>query len=171
MGPGGQEEFVSGRYMGAPSSGDCGRSAGILNATSSDYSDSATEGTPFPLPLAQSHRLRNRKNFCRIVDPGGRTSRRKGGGWSCRKWVERSIPRNLINHTEEEWEVGFRVFSLFLSLPISNSRPTQLLQQLEINKAKQKSLGSSISTTVVVGGCDWGVLRVGMTGVLGEASC
>jgi hypothetical protein len=85
--------------------------------------------------------------------------------------VERSIPRNLINHTEEEWEVGFRVFSLFLSLPISNSRPTQLLQQLEINKAKQKSLWSSISTTVVVGGCDWGVLRVGMTGVLGEASC
>ncbi len=58
MGPGGQEEFVSGRYMGAPSSGDCGRSASILNATSSDYSDSATEGTPFPLPLAQSHRLR-----------------------------------------------------------------------------------------------------------------
>ncbi|CAK9259081.1 unnamed protein product [Sphagnum jensenii] len=39
-----------------------------------------------------------------IVDPGGRTSRKKGGGWSCRKWVERPIPRNLINHTEEEWE-------------------------------------------------------------------
>jgi hypothetical protein len=128
-------------------------------------------GLGHPIPVILKILIFLQQNFCRIVDPGGRTSRKKGGGWSCRKWVERPIPRNLINHTEEEWEVGFRVFSFFLCLPISSSRPTQLLQQLEINKAKQKNLWSSISTTMVVGGGDWGMLRVGMTGVLREASC
>jgi len=64
------------------------------------------KGPPFHYRLHKAIASGDRKNFCRIVDPGGRTSRKKGGGWSCRKWVERPIPRNLINHTEEEWEGG-----------------------------------------------------------------
>ncbi len=42
---------------------------------------------------------------CRIVDPEGVVRRSKGGGWMCRKWAERPMPRDLVNHTTEEWEV------------------------------------------------------------------
>ncbi|KAG0582138.1 hypothetical protein KC19_3G036600 [Ceratodon purpureus] len=46
----------------------------------------------------------DKKHICRIVDPEGRLHRTKGGGWMCRKWTERPMPRDLVNHSEKEYE-------------------------------------------------------------------
>ncbi|XP_024375808.1 uncharacterized protein [Physcomitrium patens] len=46
----------------------------------------------------------DKNHICRIVDPEGRIYRKKGGHWLCRKWTERSQPRDLVNHTIKEWE-------------------------------------------------------------------
>jgi hypothetical protein len=45
------------------------------------------------------------QHICRVVDPDGRIHRKKGGGWLCRRWTDRPMPRDLVNHTIKEWEV------------------------------------------------------------------
>ncbi|CAK9867448.1 unnamed protein product [Sphagnum jensenii] len=97
------------------------------------------KGPPFHYHLHKAVASGDVKHCCRIVDPEGVVRRSKGGGWMCRKWVDRPTPRDLVNHTTEEWE--------------------RLLELKAAREAKEEAKFQALMRTIFAGLANKGVMK------------